>query len=165
MNNIVIIKKGTHAPFRLPKFLMGEHRLAANIIFTSSCRYDIGLADQADINKLFGIGYFPFHHKNSVRFGWRYIIDKDVIEIMAYWYVDGERKWEHVCYCSIDKEYMFMLVMNDKGHVLLVYDENTQLGNFTITGVKKTLIAYLLRLYFGGNQVAPHDIKVKMDFL
>lgn len=162
---MVKIKKNTHAPFRVPSFLLEQQRIAARVTFTDSCRYNIGIQDQADVNKLFGIGYFPSHHKNSVRFGWRYVIELDAIEIMAYWYVKGERKFNHICFVSIDKEHLYIINALTLGHILDVYDNTKIVGNFVIGDVSARNIGYLLRPYFGGNQKAPHDIEIKIDWV
>lgn len=161
----MVIKKGTHAPFRLPELLMDQQRLAAKVLFTRSCVYDIGIEDQADINKLFGIGYFPSHHKNSVRFGWRYVIELDAMEIMAYWYSKGERKWQHICFISLEKEYLYILNILEVGHTLDVYDNTKKIGNFVVSDVGGRDFGYLLRPYFGGNQTAPHDMEIKIEWM
>lgn len=161
----MVIKKGTHAPFRFPELLFDQQRLAAKVVFTRTCAYDIGIKDQADINKLFGIGYFPSHHKNSVRFGWRYVIELDAIEVMAYWYSKGERKSNHICFVSLEKEHLYILNIMEVGHILDVYDNAKKIGNFVIGDVPGRSIGYLLRPYFGGNQTAPHDIEIKIDWM
>lgn len=161
----MVIKKGAHAPFRLPELLMDQQRLAAKVMFTKSCVYDIGIEDQADINKLFGIGYFPSYHKNSVMFGWRYVIDMDVIEIMAYWYSKKECNWIHVCFVSLEKEYLYILNILEIGHTLDVYDNTKKIGNFVVSDVGGRSIGYLLRPYFGGNQKAPHDMKIEIEWM
>lgn len=161
--NSVTIKKGTHAPLRIPKIIRGKWYLHSyNIVFTESCRYNLNNGDQADINKLVGIGYFPSHHTNSVRFGWRYVTDLDAMEIMAYWYSNKERKWDHVCFVSLEKEYQYILNITEKFHMLSVYDGTNLVGDFEIEDVKPKSFGYLLRPYFGGNQKAPHDMTVKI---
>jgi hypothetical protein len=164
MNNVTI-KKGTHAPFRIPKVIPGKyHQYSHYIVFTESCRYDLKNEDQADINKLFGIGYFPNHHENSVRFGWRYITDLDAMEIMAYWYTNKERKWNHVCFVSIEKVYQYILNITGNFHTLSVYDGTSPVGDFTIyDDVKPMSFGYLLRPYFGGNRKAPHNMTIKIN--
>lgn len=160
----MIIKKDTHSPIRFPKFIFGKTNLGYKIKFTESCRYNIGTEDQLDINKLYGIGYFPNHHINSVRFGWRYVADYDAIQIMAYWYVNKERKWDHICFITLEKEYTYLLTISDV-HKLEVYDESSIVGNYEIKDVKQKNCGYLLGAYFGGNQKAPHDIKIEMEKL
>lgn len=161
----MVIKKGTHAPFRMPDLLFDQQRIAAKVIFTKSCAYDIGLIDQEDINKLFGIGYFPNYQKNSVMFGWRYIPQLDSIEIVANWYVKKQRKSNHVCFISLDKENLFILNIMEVGHILDVYDSIRKIGNFVISDLYGRNTGYLIRPYFGEKQKAPHDIEIKIDWM
>lgn len=167
----MIIRKGTHSPFRLPRLLIDPKVLEYNVTFTPSCIYDIGRADQADVNKLFGIGYFPHHHKNSVRFGWRYNPDfTDSMEIMAYWYDDGERMMRSMGFVDIGKQYTYeMWVLRGVGsplHHLKVSGGGKSKAHYLHQEVlldNPCDIGYLLRPYFGGNQTAPHDMKIIME--
>lgn len=161
---MVTIKTGTHSSFKLPSLVIGQDKITYKVRFTPSCRYEIGLADQLDINKLFGIGYFPHHHKNSMRFGWRYVIDMDAIEIMAYYYVDGQRMYEHVAFLKIDGNYTFIMYILPDGHLLTVLDDDGKYvaGDVLINHLKGRNFGYLLRPYFGGNQTAPHNIHIDM---
>lgn len=163
----VIIKKGRHWPLMSPFPLLNidQETIAYNVEFTLSCTYDIGTADQADINKLFGIGYFPHHHKNSVRFGWRYDLQMDAIELLAYYYVNGERKWEHIAYVELYDKLLCVIDIMEEGHFLVVYNDNMKLGEVFLTEPVGRDIGYLLRPYFGGNQKAPHDICIRMEKL
>lgn len=158
----MIIKRNTHAPFRLPRLLIDCQRLAYKVKFDTSCVYNIGIQDQGDVNKLFGIGYFPHHHKNSMRFGWRYVIDLDAIELLAYYYVDGERNFKHIAFVPINHECICILDILEEGHILSVFDDNRRLGEFITSDPAGNDVGYLLRPYFGGNQKAPHDICLTM---
>jgi len=162
---MVRIKKNTHSSFKFPSLVIGEDRIAYKVRFGPSCRYDIGLADQLDINKLFGIGYFPHHHRNSMRFGWRYVIEMDAIEIMAYYYVDGHRMYEHVSFLRIDGNYTLIMNILPEGHLLTVLDDDmlSIAGDVLINHLKGRNFGYLLRPYFGGNQTAPHDIYIDIE--
>lgn len=161
------IKKGTHSPFRFPKLIPGSHHLYGyDIVFTPSCAYNLENEDQLDVNKLFGIGYFPSHHKNSVRFGWRYFVEKQQIEILSYYYKDSQRYFDHICFVNIGDLYSFSLTITDKYHELIVaskYPTNyPEYYKVEIPVIPKS-IGYLLRPYFGGNQKAPHDMTIKID--
>lgn len=149
-----IIKEGTHAPFRIPKLILNPYVLEHKVTFTESCRYDIG-EDQTDINKLFGIGYFPFHHINSVRIGWAYNISTDTIKIYAYWYKNKERKWLFLRDLNIGQPNTFKISIREKEHVIFF---NQSFG--VSIDVPGQPIGYLLRPYFGGNKKAPHDITI-----
>ena len=155
----MIIKANTHAPLRLPEIIGQSRILRYAVEFTPSCRYKIG-GDQSDINKLFGIGYFPYHRLNSVRFGWRYT-SNDHIDIFAYWYKDGERSWKMMGQVPIGREHIFVLTPGLTNHTLQVYGR----GMACTVPVYRQGWGYLLRPYFGGNQKAPHDIEIKIKEL
>ena len=149
----MIIHKNTHAPLRLPRLLIKPKLLAYRVGFTESCRYDIG-RDQGDINKLFGVGYFPSHHENSVRVGWNYDIVSGKINIFAYWYAEGKRGWQYLRSVDLGVVYYFKMYIDGDMHRLDIAGRNYQVD------VKSTSICYLLRPYFGGNKTAPHDIVI-----
>lgn len=161
------IKKGTHAPIRLPRILISPSEVVYAVTFTDSCRYTLNNEDQLDINKLFGIGYFPSHHNNSIRFGW--VCDHKVegISIYAYWYANKVRKWEYMTQVPIGTTHYYSIDISGNTHKLKVHDIfpnapgiSTE-SEFSVD-VKPSAVSYLLRPYFGGNQKAPHDITIKM---
>lgn len=133
--------------------------------FTDSCRYDLGNEDQFDTNKLVGIGYLPGHHKDSARFGWRYWTDRKEIELTAYCYVNGRRVIQHVCFCKIGKEYRLRLQVLATCYYFDVYEagEMKSAGIVTIERGHNKHFKYRLGTYFGGNQVAPHEMKIELE--
>lgn len=161
---MVTIKKGTHSSYKFPSLLIDEGKITYKVKFTPSCRYDIGIADQLDINKLFGIGYFPHHHKNSMRFGWRYLIHMDAIEAMAYYYVDGQRVFQHIAFLKMNNNYTFIMYILPDGHLLTVLDDDLKMvaGDLLVNTLVGKKIGYALHPYFGGNQTAPHNIQIEM---
>jgi hypothetical protein len=112
------------------------------------------MRDQGDINKLFGVGYFPSHHENSVRVGWNYDIVSGRINIFAYWYVGGKRDWQYLRSVDIGVMCYFKMYIDDDMHRLDIAGRNYRVD------VHSTPICYLLRPYFGGNRTAPHDIVI-----
>lgn len=150
----MIIKKNTHSPTRIPSPVIGVDSISYLVKFTPSCVYSIGI-EQYDINKLFGVGYSPGHHTNSVRFGWRYLSGSH-IEIFAYWYYMGVRGWDMIGSVEIGDCHVFTLARTQSSHTLTV----------ETAGIQKTIniparpLGYLLRPYFGGNTKAPHDIEI-----
>ena len=85
------IKEGKHYPglgwFNWPWPLFTE-RIMKVVTFYPSTKYDLRSNDQLDWNKLFGIAFFPGKHKTSYRFGWRYNIETQMMELGAYSYID-----------------------------------------------------------------------------
>jgi hypothetical protein len=180
----MIIKKGTHRPFfRFFKILADKESIRYKVTFTPSCRYNIGAEDQGDINKLYGIGYFtnkilvykkfkifgkeislptfrPMHHYNSMRFGWRYDINRDQIEILSYYYHKSVRYSESIGFLNIGVEYVFVMDLAENSHILSIFCYGITLCDILVP-LNSMDIGYLLRPYFGGNQKAPHNIEIK----
>lgn len=163
----MIIKAGTHyaRPLQLFKKLLGirfcrEREIECAVRFFTNCKYNIGI-DQSDINKLFGYS-FGLHHKNSLRVGWRYVTKKDMIEIVTYIYVKGERIQEkHIAWCNFGRYYYITLgnTLNCAYFKVSTCFRDCSLitTNFSIA---RRMLSYPLSLYFGGNCVAPHDMNI-----
>jgi hypothetical protein len=153
------IKKGTHAPLRLPHLILKPKVLKYEVTFTPSCVYYIG-DDQSGINKLLGIGYLPYHRWNSVRFGWSYKAG-NWVDIFSYCYINKERIYNLIGMVEIGKANTFMITPGQSSHTLQVLGK----GIYHTVPLYRQGSGYLLRPYFGGNQTAPHDIEIKMTAL
>jgi hypothetical protein len=154
----VKIPSGKHKRFSVPKLTTSKrHRRV--VTFTPSCRYDIK-EDQLDWNKLFGVGFFPHHHKTSYRFGWRYNLDKGKIEISVYYYIKGEKFSEKVFEVRVNHPYIFEI---ERSEDEIVWRINT-LEVWRVKGPWQK-IGYQLNEYFGGNRTAPHDIYMQIKKL
>lgn len=160
------IKKGSHRAF--PPSLWLYHNKTEfiwKVKFNSSAVYDIG-DDQLDINKLCGIGYFPSHHTDSARFGWRYRDNK--IELLTYCYDKGKNinlnsNEKLVAKINLNVEYTLKLNIISDTYYFEVWDDIQKIGYAEVpkTHIKKW--GYKLGLFFGGNQPAPHDITVSIS--
>lgn len=163
--------------FRIPK---GKHRARPlrfgiwwrrgifqwKVTFAKSCRYDLGGPDQQDVNKLIGVGYFPGHHKNSARFGWRYWPVTDTIELLAYCYNNGERITKHLGYCKIGVTYRIELFAAMWAYYFMLDDaEGNAIAQAEVVHTNKRWLQYQLGTYFGGNRLAPHEIKIQIENL
>jgi hypothetical protein len=162
------IKKGYHysnLSNKIPFLHLFKKSIKHTLYFNESVIYNLNNEDQMDINKLFGIS-FGLHHKNSARFGWRWNLEKKKIEILAYIYVDGVRvnEWDvntlitdldpyEVCEMEILKE--------NNNYIFNVFSESKRKKfKKTLKCGKGRFWGYYLFPYFGGNQVAPHDIEI-----
>ena len=158
------IKRGRHyaTPFPWPKFICDDtYEKKMTVIFGPSTRYYIG-SDQNDINKLFGISY-GMHHTDSDRIGWRYVIEKDCIELLTYSYVGGVRTSKHLDYVRIGDEVEVSLKSCDFGRRRTI---EIKAGNKTYRDelpCEWHFFNYTLGLYFGGNVAAPHDIIIEIS--
>lgn len=153
------IKKGDHYTFHANKVI--GNNLKYEVLFESSCAYDLGNANQFDVNKLFGFNACnSLHHENSARFGWVYL--DGIIEIYAYVYENGVRDMEQIATVNIGEWNSFELINTGASYafkvnnILYIWDkENTCVTKYN----------YMLYPYFGGDEVAPHDITIQLRSL
>ncbi len=164
------IKKGEHKsrvhgsiPGSRFRSLKSEF-LRFTVRFDSSAVYNIGDADQADVNKLFGFSDCnSLHQSNSARFGWTYNRVDKVLDVSAYVYKDSQRIIKHISTVEIGKTYIFELRLDGNHYEFSINGATitrVQRGNTCETG-----LYYLLYPYFGGNQTAPHDIRIYIEEL
>lgn len=132
--------------------------------FDASAIYDLGTDDQLDTNKLIGIGYLPHHHTNSARFGWRFLPDKNCIELSAYCYIDGRRVTESISIAEMGRLYRLQLNVTRLAYVFDVYnlDHGLPVGGCAIPRRHKKKLQYGLWPWFGGNEVAPQEITIEI---
>jgi len=184
----MIIKRNTHAPFRLPRILINHEALRYEVEFTESCRYRFGTDDDADVNKLFGIAFITWgsfwfviknllkgkfkalHHYNSVRFGWRYDALSNRFELLQYSYVKGHRLIKHYTSVNVSEKIklgfsIFNFGISDEllwnYRSLSAIDDNLP-RFYSSYPMPNTWLCYELKPYFGGNNPAPHDMEIKM---
>lgn len=138
--------------------------LKFDAIFDQSAIYQTKTKEnQHDINKLLGFsGCNSFHHVNSARFGWRWL--KGNLEIHAYSYVNGERITKYIGTVNLDSSYSYQINMTSNSYIFYLegFDPvEIERGNHCERG-----LYYMLFPYFGGDEVAPHDIiiQVKINY-
>jgi hypothetical protein len=164
---IFTIRKGWHysRPFR---FALWWNRkvFTRKVVFANNCRYGLPGDDQADTNKLFGVGYLPGHQKDSARFGWRYLPGYKM-EVLAYCYVEGKRIIESVALCEVGQLYRFKLNITATEYMFSVFDlaggASNLIGQTIIAKRHSKKLQYGLWPYFGGNRPAPHYMTILLD--
>lgn len=163
-----IIKKGQHYSKHLPKLYLGDKKdFKIKVEFTESCRYNLSNINQLDVNKLFGVS-FGYHKHNSIRIGWNYNIDTDMIDIYRYEYNNGRRLIEKIYSVHIYEELFIKLNLTEIGYVISIESEFSKFGYIVeeyIFNYPNIKLGYYLYPYFGGDEVAPHKIIVKMCIL
>ncbi|MCH2218703.1 MAG: hypothetical protein MK076_11665 [Flavobacteriales bacterium] len=154
------ISKGSHG-LSLKGQSLQTNQLTFKAIFDESAIYQSTTEEnQHDTNKLLGFADCnSHHHQNSARFGWRWLNDQ--LEIMAYCYVDGERHIESVGYVDFDEPSNYSLSLKEDHYLF-------QLEGFPSVEIPREPpcergLYYMLFPYFGGNDVAPHDISIKIQ--
>lgn len=157
-----LIKQGEHYSDHGFKLYLGKKDFNITVQFTESCRYNLGDVDQLDINKLFGVS-FGDHQKNSIRIGWAYNVFTDKIDLFYYTYENGLRKYNKVGECFINEILTIKLNLNFSNKTFSVTIQDIT----TVVSYKYPFLkmGYYLYPYFGGNEPAPHDVIIKMDFV
>ncbi len=150
-----MIKKGRHSSTSKVT-AMEASQMVFTATFDSSAIYKTtNTSNQADINKLYGISDCgTHHHQNSARFGWRWYNNQ--LEILAYSYENGERNFKFITSVALNKEYTYTLETTADAYVFKL-DGKTVSTERSCEGAAS---GYKLFPYFGGNEKAPHDIKV-----
>jgi hypothetical protein len=104
---------------------------------------------------------YGYHHYNSDRIGWRYLVNEDVFELLTYSYINGVRI-PSVSLGKVKANEIFRVEISTKtknGKRFVVFELNDVCVSKEYK-VSKVWIKYTLGLYFGGNRTAPHDMKV-----
>ena len=129
------------------------------VVFDFSCTWDV---DQ--VNKLFGFGYFPSHHKESARFGWMYNIGNKKFTLSAYCYVNGHRIITNLCHVVANRKYVCRIEKHAKYYTFSVIqkENGAELGRISIPYEHNKKLGYKLGLYFGGKQPAPATMKIEI---
>jgi hypothetical protein len=144
-----------------------KNEVSFDASFSRTCLYKpFPKPDSHDINKLCGFATTLLHHKQSGRIGWRCVDESGEIELVTYSYnmwkrdisdqnVLGRVKpcdWFTVKIEDKETHYLYSLTYNGK----------------TVTNKDKKQpdwmpIKFLLFPYFGGNNPAPHDMKIFLN--
>ena len=147
-----------------------SHSSSSSLEWTNKSRWDFKFqfdstsiykttdpVNQWDVNKLIGVSDGGLHQKNSARFGWRWINNK--LELMAYTHYKGNFEFQKITDIEIGKEYLGTIQYGEEytficdGKVVTMRrDKNVPSNN------------YYLWPYFGGDETAPHDIKIRVSY-
>ena len=159
---IFTIEKGQHRSSGLFKTTKSQI-LQFDVMFDSSAVYTVNSQDQADVNKLLGLSdHKQYHMDNSIRLGWRYYNNK--LELLWFKHQDGEFSFGHIKYIETDVEYSCCIQISPDEYTLFVDDSHVIVPRIKSKYCYKSMNyrRYFLWPYFGGNCVAPHDIKIKI---
>ena len=128
------------------------------VIFDSSAIYTTqDSANQYDINKLIGWSDCGKDHTDySIRFGWRWL--NDSLEIHWFKHVNGNFSFAKICSINLCKPYEYYLLIENNEYQLCVDGNCVNIGRTCSKNYRK----YKLYPYFGGQETAPHDIKIKI---
>jgi hypothetical protein len=129
-------------------------------IFDSSCIYNTAdPANQADINKLFGFSdSSSHHHQNSARFGWNW--QDGALHIYGYCYRSGMRQSTEICTVALGVPHTFSIELRAGQYFFGV--DNQHFALMERAAQVPYAFGYSLLPYFGGDEPAPHEVRIKI---
>jgi hypothetical protein len=125
--------------------------------FDSSAIYQtVSPANQFDVNKLYGFSDNESqHHQFSARFGWRW--NDGALRLFAYVYNNGVMSFEELGAISIGAEHTCSIKVNSSRYIFTLDQISKTMPRSSTTA---TAVGYQLYPYFGGDETAPHDIRI-----
>lgn len=131
--------------------------------FDSSAIYKtIDPANQDDINKLFGFSdNNAQHHEFSARFGWCWSI-KNGLCLFGYIYNNSQRSSKFLGSISLGEEHNCSIKVTADSYIFTLDGKSETMPRTSKTA---TGSGYKLFPYFGGDEFAPHNIKIAIKEL
>lgn len=128
-----------------------------SVKFDSTAIYEtLSSENQYDINKLYGFSdNNTDHHQYSARLGWRWS-DK-ALRLFAYVYNEGAVASKELTTIAIGEEINCSIKVAGSNYLFTVNGITTQLPRLATTEKGK---GYQLYPYFGGDEVAPHQVTI-----
>lgn len=132
-------------------------RLNFSVLFDSSAVYRASNPEnQYDINKLYGFSdNGAHHHRFSARFGWRW--SDGALWAFAYVYNGGQREWKKLGALHIGDTVRCGIAVQANHYLFTL---NGRVDSMPRMSGGDTAVGYQLYPYFGGNEPAPHHIKI-----
>jgi len=141
-------------------FLRATH-LHFKAIFDNSAIYKTASAnDQSDVNKLYGFSDNEgSHHVYSARVGWSW--HKDSLRLFGYTYNDSIRTIKQIAIVQIGKEIDCDIAV-DTVNKQYLFNINGRMTPMPRKAGTSLILGYKLYPYFGGEEVAPHTVTIKV---
>jgi|GEM_PF-2447547 len=158
------IHEGDHVSTpRVVRFFSGT-KMKLSFVFDSSAFYELtgaAAADQLDTSKLYGFSDCKSHHsENSARLGWRNHQGK--IEIMTFTHRGGKFYYDLLTTVEPNRVNQASISLSED-RKSYIYEVNGTQATVERGCEDPKAIGYALQPYFGGNQVAPQEIRIRVD--
>lgn len=152
-----LIPKNQHDARSSKLAFIKKKQMRFEALFDSSCIYStLDAANQKDINKLYGFSDCgTHHHQNSARVGW--VWNGSAIELHAYCYAAGVRSSKLMGSIRPGEPAVITISVQPQ-HYVFEWNGNKTLMERHCGGDQ--INGYQLYPYFGGDELAPHDIRV-----
>ena len=166
---IIKIKAGRRRPnllFIIWSWFYSWFSAERTYVFLEESKYVLNDLDQRDINKLFGY-FIGSIHLWSVRWGYRYDPHDKLFYLYEYRYQRGVRHYKP--HLAVPVNTSITLGIDRKTNKVYLRDQRSNVVDVeNLIGHKsypKTRIKLHTGFYFGGNKVAPKDIRIKVNFM
>ena len=156
---IYTIVKGGHYSDGNNFQLLHLPELRFEVNFDNSAIYRTEIAEnQYDINKLYGFADCETaHHENSARFGWRW--NGHAVELHAYCYNASKRNILFLESIPVGKAIELAIGIRPNEYIFEIAGRKYPISRHCST---TQITGYKLYPYFGGDEVAPHDITISI---
>jgi hypothetical protein len=156
------IKTGAHYADQSSYKNIETSELSFAVRFDSSAIYTTKNSEnQYDINKLYGFSdNNAQHHEYSARFGWSWT--NNALHLYAYVYNAGQRTMTDLGTIAIGSEAKCSIKVTGTNYQFVLNDQSTNIERSSKTPTAK---GYMLYPYFGGDEVAPHTITIRIKDL
>lgn len=157
------VKKSNHFSSVPNKFFVDK--VFGSSVFTEESKYILNSVDQLDWNKLAGITYGLQPHSNTSLIGWRWNPTIQMFQVAPYFNNRGynvQPEQHEILNIPIEQEFEFNIA---KG-LINIYDSNLNTAKrvFKYCDIKTSPLSYRVQHYFGGNQAAPSDVSVIINW-
>ncbi|MBD0331264.1 MAG: hypothetical protein ICV66_01285 [Chitinophagaceae bacterium] len=151
------IKSGEHYSDKSEYKPVETKQLTFAVKFDSSAVYQTQNSEnQYDINKLYGFSdNNAQHHQFSARIGWRW--SDGALTLFGYVYNNGQLSSTQLATVTIGTQINCSITVEDS---LYVFKVNNNCATLPRSSTTPKAEGYMLYPYFGGDEVAPHDVKI-----
>lgn len=158
-STVYTIKKGEHSSDGAMLNWIDTAAMHFSVRFDSSAVYTTqDKQNQYDINKLYGFAdNGAQHHQYSARFGWRW--SGAALRLFAYVYNAGVRQEAELTTVPIGPWIQCAISVQGNEYVFVV---NDLVRTMPRTSTTPKAAGYMLYPYFGGDEVAPHDVRIEI---
>lgn len=157
--SLYTIQKGNHycdqSTFK-PITVTNEMKFTAT--FDSSCIYtSVSKTNQYDVNKLYGFSVGSDNHVNSARIGWGW--RDNALRLFAYTYNNSQVNNQEITIVNIGQEVSCSIKLIPGYYV---YTVNGVSVTHSRSNTNSVVSGFQQYPYFGGDEVAPHKITIKI---
>jgi hypothetical protein len=152
------ILKGTHYCTESTIKLFNGNHINFKVKFTSAAIYKtMEPENQGDVNKLYGFSEGIDNHLNSARIGWNW--QNNALHLYAYTYAEGIRNCKEISTIAIGEAIPCSIAISANKYLFTVGEKKAELPRALNTA---TVAGYWQYPYFGGDEVAPHNICIEI---